>query len=110
MTEAQRAAQCLRLDAAARRMTVVLVPAPDPQHENHMIRIVAERPPRWYLEIASRWGYDAKRRGRFERLHFLHMLRKIEDGKVCRQKSPYWDAALSIVEQAVSNPEEVFCT
>ncbi len=108
--ETRKAAQYLRLDATAHRMSVVLVPAPDPQHEGHMIRVVAERPPRWYLDIAASWGYKSKRQGRFERLHFLYMLRKIENGERCRQKSPYWDAACNIVERTIEVPEEVFCT
>lgn len=54
-------------------MQVVLMPAPDPQHVGHMIRVVVSRPPDWYMDRF----YRGKGRKTFKRHRFLDALKRV---------------------------------
>ncbi len=54
-------------------MLVVLLPAPDPRHVGHMIRVVVSRPPGWYM---ARW-YAGRGRKTFKRHRFLAALQRV---------------------------------
>jgi hypothetical protein len=42
------------------RLSVVAVPAPDPRHQGHKVRVVEEQNPWWYREICSRYPSRSK--------------------------------------------------
>ena len=44
-------AQALYHDLKHNRLTVILVPAPDPRHSGHMIRAVESENPSWYRDL-----------------------------------------------------------
>lgn len=39
------------------RLQVVLIPAPDPQHCTHCIRVAVTRNPKWYRALFETYGY-----------------------------------------------------
>jgi hypothetical protein len=89
-----------------RPMKVVLVDAPDQRHQGHRIRVVESRPPKWYLEISKGWGYSKRGQGLFHRNRFVPALERILDGK--HRHTAYEKAAMTVIEHAIENPEEVF--
>ena len=59
-----------------RRLTVVLVPAPEPQHRGHMIRAVTEQNPIWYRQMWEEYG----RVRRYLSMPSLERLATMRDG------------------------------
>lgn len=58
-------------------LTVVLIPAPEPKHVNHMIRAAVSQNPYWYREL-----YHSNRHFRRDRsLRALDRIRKMQDRK-----------------------------
>ncbi len=84
-----------------------LVPAPEPKHECHMIRVAFERPPAWYCDLAKARGYHKNRQGLFRRYHFINALKRIQQG--LDAVGYYGDTARAIIRKAIEVPEEVFC-
>ena len=60
MTPATLAAERLA-ELAASALTVVLVPAPEPRHAGHCIRVVCDRNPAWYRSLFASRRYGVKR-------------------------------------------------
>ncbi len=96
----------LVLDLEANPMRVILVPAPEPKHEDHKVRLVESRPPPWYIKLCESWGYDKKRRGYFRRQRFLMAMNRVRDGVFTG--GSYLQAVLDVVKHAQRDPEEVF--
>jgi hypothetical protein len=44
-------ADYLHDDLMNNRLTVTLIPAPDPRHTHHMIRVAVSHNPEWYSEL-----------------------------------------------------------
>lgn len=42
------------------QLEVVLIPAPDPRHVEHKIRVVNNQNPCWYQRMAKRRGFDKR--------------------------------------------------
>lgn len=62
-TEEQRKLAGFGLDwLESQRLEIILIPAPEPKHHDHKIRVVAERNPPWYSRMAQARGMDGGRR------------------------------------------------
>jgi len=105
--EFQKTLDMLLAHLESQPMRVVLVPAPDPRHSGHKIRVVESRPPKWYLDIAARWGYWRRGQGRFERRKLMRAINRIREGVY--YGGPYEEAILETVKHAQRDPEEIFC-
>ena len=55
--EFMQEAEQMLVDMETNWLEVILTPAPDPQHEGHMIRAVANRNPEWYRKY---FGYKRR--------------------------------------------------
>jgi len=71
----------------AKRLRVSLVPAPDPRHSGHKVRVVEEQNSAWYRDlcqdyISSRRIHPSckKTKTAIKRAHTLRALRKISQG------------------------------
>jgi hypothetical protein len=73
----QMEARALIRDLRDHPMQVVLMPAPDPQHVGHMIRVVISRPPDWYMERF----YSGRGRKTFKRHRFVRALQRVAEGR-----------------------------
>ncbi len=54
-------------------MQVVLMPAPEPKHEGHCVRVVISRPPDWYM----RNFYSKRGRKTMKRARLIQALKRI---------------------------------
>ncbi len=106
MTE-QEAISMLLASMESQKMKSGLVPAPEQNHSGHMVRVVFERPPRWYCDLAAARGYHGNRQGLFRREHFINALKRIQGGLPAI--GYYGDVARAIIRKAIEVPEEVFC-
>jgi hypothetical protein len=62
-TEGQRKIAEMGLEwLESERLQIILIPAPEPKHHGHMIRVVAERNPAWYSRIAHAHGILDKKK------------------------------------------------
>jgi len=81
--EQQELARTLLDDLRTHKHSIGLVPAPDPKHAGHKIRVVTERNPEWYSLLAGRKGLH-KRRGRNRngclRKKVVRALRRLSSG------------------------------
>jgi len=67
-------------------LEVMLSPAPDPRHYEHMVRVAVQTNPRWYKELCRRYPSSRKdnpggKRTRVKRREILRVLRRLIDGK-----------------------------
>jgi hypothetical protein len=77
-------AEEMLFDLQAYELEVVLVPAPDPRHSGHKIRVAQNQNARWYQEFCAQ--YRSNRRGRkwrtrIKRRETIRALENILDGK-----------------------------
>jgi len=69
-----------------RKQSVILIPAPEPRHSTHMIRVVEMRPPEWFSEFSSRYPRQGsnkkykKFRSKINRKSVLSALDEIKRG------------------------------
>ncbi len=49
-------AKILDTELKNNRQLVILIPAPDPRHHDHKIRVAVQRPPEWYSDLYHK-GY-----------------------------------------------------
>ena len=67
------------------KLEVVLVPAPDPKHVDHKIRMVNNQNPCWYQRMAGRRGFDKrgkKKRYGSLRVYVVRALKRVVSGWV----------------------------
>lgn len=83
-------------------MRVILIPAPDPRHSGHKIRVVESRPPRWYMEFV----YPELGRKTFKRHRFIEACKRVAKGNVFG--TIYEKLALKIIEMREQGDEEGF--
>jgi len=79
-------AKAMYAELAEHSLEVILVPAPEPKHCGHCIRVAADRPPQWFSELSGRYLY---RKGRqkprpsfIKRQESLRALQEIANGHV----------------------------
>lgn len=84
-------AKMMLADLEQNRLSVVLVPAPNPIHESHKIRAVESENPVWYRDLFDNAGYvrrksiadalrriiDGKPAGNHPRYHYEGLLREV---------------------------------
>lgn len=95
------AAELLR-DLKNNPMRVILIPAPDPQHSGHKIRVVESRPPAWYFRTC----YSIKGRKTFKRHRFVTALSRIKRGYF--NDCTYEQIAMEAIKTALIDPEDFF--
>lgn len=83
-------------------MKVIIVPAPEPKHSGHKIRVVESRPPSWYMEKC----YSTKGRKTFKRHRFIDALKNISKGTGF--DSEYGKLAVTVCEHALTDPEDFY--
>lgn len=82
-----------------RKLEVVLIPAPDPRHTCHYIRVAQNTPPRWFSELARRHMRSSKRCPKprpnyIKREATLRALVAIAAGKVTTTYAQRWYAEI----------------
>src|SRR5262245_39829566 len=92
--ERERAAEMLG-ELLEHKLEVILVPAPDPKHTGHYIRVVADKPPRWFSEVARRYMRSSKRYPRprpnfLKRAGTLRALEAIAAGRIATTYAQRW--------------------
>ena len=95
----QAVAQDLIHELAAHRLEVILVPAPNPRHCGHQIRMPVAHNPDWYRTLCQRRSSRAHpHRTRpdtaIKRQHVVRGLTAIAVGK----RGPYYDLLLPLVQ------------
>lgn len=100
------AARRLRAELDAHRLTVALVPAPNPKHPGHRVRQVIDRNPVWYRALCQqRASLAHEPRGKHDtaikRAHVLSGLDAIANGRT----GCYHDLLMLVVNRAVSGKE-----
>jgi len=68
-------ADYLYSDLLNNKLTIVLIPAPDPRHDCHMVRAVESENPGWYQGLYSSYNYFRRDRS----LMALNRIRNQED-------------------------------
>jgi hypothetical protein len=93
------------------RLSVVVVPAPDPKHQGHKIRVVDEQNPWWYREICSRYPSRSKshkknpqKHTRVKRRNILAVLEKMVS--VQRTSSSFEQDILEMAQYELERWEE----
>ena len=92
------------------RLEVLLVPAPDPAHVGHMVRMVEHCNVDWYRELCGMYKSNRNsRKGRFnkhgdtkiKRQHILSVLRRMANGEEfeCKYKEFLVDVAKNMKER-----------
>lgn len=77
-------AQIMIKDLEDNMLSVVLIPAPEPKHADHMIRAVESRNPKWYRLFCADFISDRKGghpRTYIKREHVFRALSQIASGK-----------------------------
>jgi len=69
-------ADSLYHDLRSNRLEVILVPAPFPKHQDHMIRVVASQNPQWYQELYRSYPQQLRRP---HSLRALDRIRNVRD-------------------------------
>lgn len=89
-----------------RKLEVVLVPAPEPKHACHQIRVAVNRPPQWFSAVAQRNKRVRKRKALpdfIKRANTLKALEAIVAGRVNTLYAKRW---LREIERDLANELE----
>lgn len=98
----------MRNELREQKLEVVLVPAPDPKHHCHYIRVVENRPPVWFSEFAHHYMRSSKRAPRprpnfIKRRETMRALESIAAGKTDTIYAQRW---LREIRRILANEQE----
>lgn len=84
-------AACLLADLEGNRLEVALVPAPQPRHECHAVRVAVSRNPTWYRRLCAAFPSSRRRAKalpdtRIRRRDVLSLLSRLATGRPVRSR------------------------
>src|SRR5690349_18418617 len=81
----QKKAKELYNDLLENKQEIVLIPAPEPRHSEHKIRVVQNRPPKWFSKFVNQFTKSTKKyprvRPKVYRREVLIGLSKLSNGE-----------------------------